>query len=156
MRSALILLLVLINFSCQKDALMSAVPDVEGSWKFSGYKLSEEAPITRPCEQAAVTLNIASSADGYSITGTSFINTYFSKVSFAIDHTKRAGTIEMAAIGSTKMAGPENLMQCESNYYVNLKSINNFMLEGQTLYLFRDLSPQNPGNDSPILVFERN
>jgi heat shock protein HslJ len=156
MRSALILLLVLINFSCQKDALMSAVPDVEGSWKFSGYKLNEEAPLTNPCDQAIVTLNIASSPDGYSITGTSFINTYLSKVSFAIDHTKRAGTIEMAAVGSTKMGGPDNLMQCESNYYVNLKNINNFMLDGQTLYLYRNLTPQNPGNDSPILVFERN
>lgn len=156
MRTILFLLLVSLSISCQKDALVSAVPDVEGNWKFSGYKTNEQSSIDNPCSESAVTFNISSSSEGYSITGTSFVNTYFSKVSFAMDNTKKAGKIEFDAIGSTKMAGPENLMQCENTYYNSLKNAKNFILDGQKLYLYRDLTIQDSHTNIPILVFERN
>ena len=156
MKTLLLLLLATLTFSCQKDALVSAVPDVEGNWKFSGYKFNEQSALTNQCSESAVTFNIASSSDGYSITGTSFVNTYFSKVSFAMDNTKKAGKIELEAVGSTKMAGPENLMQCENTYYSSLKTAKNFILDGQKLYLYRDLTSQDSHTNIPILVFERN
>lgn len=156
MRTLLLLLLVTLTFSCQKDALLSAVPDVEGNWKFLGYQTSEQSSIINPCTETEVTFNISSSSEGYSITGTSFVNTYFSKVSFAMDNTKKAGKIEFDAIGSTKRAGPENLMQCENTYYGSLKNAKNFILDGQKLYLYRDLTLQDSHTNIPILVFERN
>ncbi len=158
MRPILFLILISLCISCQKDALVSAVPDVEGNWKFTGYKLSEQSALVTPCseESKEVTLNISSSSEGYSITGTSFVNTYFSKVSFAMDNTKKAGKIEFDAIGTTKMAGSSTLMQCEANYYSSLKTTNNFILDGQKLYLYRDLTTNDSHTNIPVLVFDRN
>lgn len=131
MKYALFLILLATQISCQTSELSSSNAQFEGEWIFKGYEVNDI--ITPPCmpEGGEVTLLIKEKGDVFSIEGKSFVNSYFSKAQIG----KEANSLTVGAVGTTKMAGPDHLMACESRYYELLRSVFSYKTEGSELFL---------------------
>ncbi len=85
-----------------------ASENLKGNWVLMGSG-SDNTPST-----GIITLNITDS----NISGNSGVNTYFGSVTIGSD-----GKLIISNLGSTKMAGPANLMTQEQEYYNALKNV---------------------------------
>ncbi len=147
----------LILFSCSKGDLIDISSDTEitGFWVFEGYRT--ENGVTTPCEpnDQAVTLDIELFSESYKGSGKSFVNSYqfIAKIDFLDEENN--GRISIDGIGTTKMAGPPHLMECENVYYDNLKTSAYFNLKDSKLYLSRVSHTTEFNPEIPVLVFKR-
>lgn len=103
---------------------VDSVAALEGSsWVLNEFG-PEEGP-TAVLPNTPVTLNFA---DG-GINGSAGCNSYFG------EFTQSSSSLTFGAIGSTKMACPDPLMQQENEYLAALGAVNSFTLEGDQLTL---------------------
>ncbi len=151
MRFMSFILLTILFFSCETGQLTSTPSELEGLWVYKGYRYGMSG-----CEDdlEKVTLEIIRKGNAFEISGRSFINTYFSNAEVSYNRAGQSGTISFDGIGTTKMGGPENLMNCETVYYQLLGSSTTVKIENQRLYLGREPRPV----DSKLpetLIFEK-
>lgn len=151
MRFLSLILLTILFFSCETGELTSTPSELEGVWIFKGYKYGMPGCEDEPKK---VTLEITRKGNVFEISGRSFINTYFSRAEVSYNTATQNGTIEFESIGTTKMGGPENLMNCEMAYYQLLAGSTNVKIENQRLYLGRESRVTDSGIPE-ILIFER-
>lgn len=155
-RFLLFMLVTALFSSCETGSLTSTPSELEGVWVFKGYRQGETLYEVPGCEKETetITLEITRKGDGFDISGRSFINTYFSRAQVNYNRSDQSGTIKFEGIGTTKMGGPENLMNCESAYYQHLGNSSKVKTESQRLYLQREPRPVD-SQIWPTLVFEK-
>ena len=107
------------------------------SSKADSFVGKEYKMVNAPAD-AAITIGFDGSESRYF--GKSAVNRYFG--SYTID----GNTLEFGPAGVTMMAGPEPLMQAESEYLQDLSTVNSYKLEGKKLTLIN--------SDGKELVFE--
>lgn len=118
---------------CSTETISSEA-SLQGEWVIKNVFLGDA--IDTPCGYEvtnAPTLTINFSADKQEnsdklrFNGSSAVNSYFGgyKV-LSYDSKTGIGTLEMGAIGSTKMAGPAELMQCEQRIFDFLQQAKDF------------------------------
>lgn len=69
--------------------------------------------------------------DDTQVSGKSGVNNYFGGYTSSTD-----GSLQFEALGSTMMAGPEDLMTLEAEYLAALQSTFGYTIDGDTLTLF--------------------
>lgn len=160
MRFLSFILLMILFFSCETGQMTSTPTELEGVWVYKGYQYGPGhagTPAGMPgCEKETenVTLEITRKNNRLEISGRSFINTYFSTAEVSFERTDQSGTIAFEGIGTTKMGGPENLMQCETVYYELLRNATIVKIENQRLYLGREQRPID-SRLHETLIFEK-
>jgi len=105
-------------------------PDVESNTTLAGTdwvldEFGSEDDLTAVLPDTSITLNFA---DG-SVNGSAGCNSYFG------EFTQSGSSLTFGAIGATKMACPEPIMQQENNYLAALGIVSTFALEGDQLTL---------------------
>ena len=118
---------------CAAGCISPASENLKGNWVLIGSG-SDDKPST-----GIITLNITDS----NISGNSGVNTYFGFATVGSD-----GKLIISDLGSTKMAGPANLMMQEQEYYNALKNVTGCKIidgnlvmtdsNGKTLLTFAD------------------
>ena len=111
------------------------------------YKLIE------PASKFAVTLVLTpdsasseiTSRVAYQIGGRSSVNHYFA----TLTGSSASSAVQMSAIGATKMAGPADAMQFETDYFKKLQAVKRYELAGNRLQLIAE------GEASGELVYEK-
>lgn len=105
---------------------------LEGNWVLTGIGSDNTSII------GGITLEIA----GSNISGNSGVNNYFGKITLGQD-----GKLTISGLGSTKMAGPADLMEQEQKYYVALANAAAYKITDGSLII-----SDNAGNT--ILTFK--
>lgn len=96
----------------------------------------------------------------YKINGLSAINSYFGSIEITSFNTEtKRGNVKIGTIGSTKMGGSQELMDCENRYFGMLNQSEEFQIienEGKTMLhlgIFKkDNSPSRDGGT--YMIFE--
>ncbi|MFS0491623.1 META domain-containing protein [Leadbetterella byssophila] len=143
MRHLIFLFLGLFFFSCDEKSV-TTFSELEGSWNFVGY---ESGYLDCPID--SVYLNITKGDKEYKVEGRAFVNLFHSTVDIGEGKSFKFGTI-----GSTKMAGPPELMECETAFFEQLKHISIYKLNGNRLHLTYKAKPEQ-SSIPPVLIFER-
>lgn len=92
------------------------------------------------------------------LSGKSAVNQFFGSYNIkSFDTSSGVGTIEISALGSTKMAGPPLLMQCETRFFDFLAGAKDFGIEEDgTLKVGNFRKPDShPRDGGTYLIFER-
>lgn len=100
--------------------LTAACSSSENSFKGKEYKMQDAA------NNAEITLGFDKAENRYH---GQIVNNYFGQ--YEVD----GNNIKFGPAGATMMAGPENLMKAESQYFMTLSKVNSFVLDGQKLAL---------------------
>ena len=111
--------------------LLSACSSDDASLKGKEYKMKDAV------NNAEITLGFDANENRYF---GRVINNYFGQ------YTIEGETIKFGPAGATMMAGPQNLMEAESQYLTTLPNVNSFVLDGKVLTL--------KTSDGKELVFE--
>ncbi len=124
----LALLALLFNMeACETNYVQSdTANDLSGTWVLKNVFLSDA--YDSPCgweagEHADITLNLTTEKteeadDTYRLSGKSAVNQYFGTYQIiSFDKETKIGKIKISTLGSTKMAGPEPLMRCETRLF---------------------------------------
>lgn len=146
--------------SCEETSLKNEA-SVEGTWVFKEFFLGDA--ILSGCgweseEARTMTLVIELEEGKYKISGNAPVNSYFGNMLLlSFDNENNKGKVEIPPIASTKMAGPEPLMQCETQYFELLGSSTDIgLISNDVLHLGRFRTPEsNPRDGGTYLVFER-
>jgi heat shock protein HslJ len=101
-----------------------------GAWTVTGYNNGKQA-VTSVVASATITMDFGEAG---ALTGSGGVNNYT-----ATYETTGSGEIQISQVASTKMAGPENLMQQEQQFFTALEASKSYQLRGETLEM-RDLS----------------
>ncbi len=140
-----------------ETAQVNASSDLEGDWILKQVFLSDA--YDSPCgweagEVKPITLNIKKESDGYTLSGKSTVNSYFGSLKFKDGSTT---LVEISALGSTKMAGPPELMACETRYFDFLSSAAELAIneEGKLLIGNFRKPDSHPRDGGTYLIFER-
>ena len=127
MKSSIILLcsIFLTTYSCKKEEVISKTnTSLIGKWKLTGVFLSDA--LDSPCSSGTtpnrdVTIEFTNNSSGVgnalSLNGQSTVNLYFANYEANTD-----GTIKITSLGSTKVAGTPEMMQCESRLFTLLQT----------------------------------
>ncbi|WP_341228003.1 META domain-containing protein [uncultured Arcticibacterium sp.] len=146
--------------SCEKVDIVIK-EDLAGEWVLKNVFLSDA--MDSPCgweveKHEPLTLKVAKDGDNYSISGKSAINSYFGSLEvISFDEKSRTGKIQTSPIGSTKMAGPENLMNCETRFLSQLDTATDFAFDDNgelRIGNFRDEN-SHPRDGGYYLIFEK-
>lgn len=111
-----------------------SLSNLKGTWTLKYVFLSDA--IDQPCSSSkipqGITLNITdelveNSTNTYVINGQSAVNSYFGGINIvSFDEKSQTGKANITQLGSTKMAGPEDLMNCELRYFTLLNATKDF------------------------------
>lgn len=101
--------------------LLAACSKASDSFSGKEYKLTDAS------DNAEIT--IAFDKDGSRFYGQSAVNRYFGS------YKKDGNKLTLGPIGSTMMAGPENMMKAESAYLQFLPEVVSYKLDGKKLVL---------------------
>ncbi len=154
--------------SCTKievaaDNLVST--KIIGKWVLK-YKFLGDA-IDTPCGYAVtnardITLDIednttSSNVNELRLSGNSPVNLYNGGfVITSYDEITGIGTMKIGALGSTKMAGPEELMECETNYFNMLNEFSEFRVQEGKLHIGRFKKDSTPSRDGgTYFIYEK-
>ncbi len=136
---------------------VNASPEIEGDWILKQVFLSDA--YDSPCgydakDVSPITLTIKKEENDYVISGKSAVNHYFGTLKFK---TGSVTAIEMGAIGSTKMAGSPELMNCETRYYDMLNSAAELAVNEEGKLLIGNLrkADSHPRDGGTYLIFEK-
>lgn len=146
--------------SCEKTDI-ALKDNLEGEWVLKNVFLSDA--IDSPCgweagEHSPLTLNINLKDDKYAISGNSAVNSYFGSFELlSYDSENNTGKIESGAIGSTKKAGPEALMNCESRFLGQLERATDFAFDDNDKLRIGNFRDENshPRDGGYYLIFEK-
>lgn len=137
---------LLIAASCQ-DKTPSTIQSLSATSAAGTYKLVEPASkfavslvLTPDSASSEVTSRVA-----YKIGGRSSVNHYFA----TLTGSSASNEVQISAIGATKMAGPTDAMQFETEYFKKLQAVKRYELSGNRLRLFAE------SGDSGALVYEK-
>jgi heat shock protein HslJ len=101
-----------------------------GSWTVTGYNNGKQAVVS-VISTSTLTMDFG---EGGALTGNGGVNNYTAKY-----ETTGSGEITISEVASTKMAGPEDLMAQEQQFFTALSASKTYQLRGETLEM-RDLS----------------
>ncbi|MGA0560394.1 META domain-containing protein [Larkinella sp. VNQ87] len=127
--------IVLMAASCNDTVNATLEPlsatNVAGSYKLvePSSKYSVTLILTPDSASVEVTGRIA-----YRVTGRSAVNQYFG----SLTGSAASNEIQISALGSTKMAGPEDAMQFETDYFNKLQAAKRYEITGNRLRLLTD------------------
>jgi heat shock protein HslJ len=146
--------------SCEKEEF-ALQDDLGGNWVLKNVFLSDA--IDTPCgweagEHNALTMNVTKDGDSYSFSGKSAVNNYFGTFSIlSYNETTRTGKIKSGPIGSTKMAGPAPLMNCEQRFFNQLETAIDFSIEENGVLKIGTFRNENshPRDGGYYLIFEK-
>ncbi|KPM48800.1 META domain-containing protein [Jiulongibacter sediminis] len=135
--------------------------DIEGEWVLQKVFLSDA--YDSPCgweagDHESITLNISSEGGKFSFNGNSAVNSYFGSFEvLSFDSESNNGTLKVGPIGSTKKAGSEPLMNCESRYFSYLETAGDIgLFEENELRIGNFKTPDShPRDGGTYLIFER-
>lgn len=178
MKIGFLFLLIMIGTSAchpiENDATakgsISNLDSLKGSWTLKYVFLGDV--IDQPCSASKmphdITLNITSqlvdnSSDTYVINGQSAVNSIFGGLKIlSFDENTQTGKATITQLGSTKMAGPEDLMDCELRYFTLLNATKDFKVfkdtDGKTyLHLGEFKTDNQPSrNGGMYLIYTKN
>ena len=136
--------ILLIAASCN-DKVNSTIQPLSATNAAGTYKLVE--PASKFEVSLVLTLDSASSElanrVAYKIGGRSSVNHYFA----SLTGSSTSNEVQISAIGSTKMAGPPDAMEFETNYFKKLQAVKRYEIAGNRLRLIGE------GND--VLAYEK-
>lgn len=146
--------------SCETSNI-DAQSEITGNWVLKNVFLSDA--IDTPCgweagEHEPLTLNITRDGDSYSFSGKSAVNNYFGTFSIlSYNETTRTGKIKSGPIGSTKMAGPAPLMNCEQRFFNQLETAIDFSIDENGVLKIGTFRNENshPRDGGYYLIFEK-
>ena len=153
--------------SCTKKEVqaLDLKPEILGKWVLKQKFLGDA--IDTPCGYAVkyandITLEItdnAESADSKELkmSGNSTVNLYFGGITITgFDEKTGIGTMKIGALGSTKMAGPPELMDCETNYFNMLNESSEFRIQDGQLQIGRFKKDTTPSRDGgTYFIYEK-
>ena len=150
-----------INSCSNVEIATNSENEILGKWVLKNKFLGDA--IDTPCGYAvknptAITLEITKEKNNtFAINGQSTINTYFGSFSIeSIDDKLGINFIKIGPIGSTKMAGPEEFMQCEMGYFDMLNSVKELKIDNGRLLLGTFKKDNIPSRDGgTYFIFER-
>ncbi len=134
MKYLLFALPILFAMKCESTSVASRT-SLTGEWFIREVFLGDV--IDTPCGYEAVnapkfTINFTESADAenrFSFSGVAAVNNFFGNYQVtAFDKSSGVGTIAFGQIGMTKMAGPPELMACESRFFDLLNRSTDFSI----------------------------
>ena len=126
MKSSIILLcsIFLTAYSCKKEEVISKTnTSLIGKWKLTGVFLSDalDSPCSGNTPSRDITIEFTNKPSGVgnslSLNGQSTVNLYFANYEANTD-----GAIKITTLGSTKIAGTPEMMQCESRLFTLLQT----------------------------------
>lgn len=138
---------------------------VIGKWVLKNKFLGDA--IDTPCGYAVtnardITLEFADNTESSDVnqlrlSGNSAVNYYNGDfVITGFDEKSGIGTMKIGALGSTKMAGPPELMQCETNYFNMLNEFSEFRIQGEQLHIGRFKKDDTPSRDGgTYFIYEK-
>ncbi len=162
---------VLLAFNACDSAQVETENKLAGDWVLTNVFLGDA--IDTPCGYTTKldkTMTIQfdtkklenESSPTFSVSGQSAVNRFFSSYSIlSFDSGTGRGKIKMGVVGGTKMAGPAELMDCESRYYSFIQEAESFEVlkdgDKTLLHLGRLKEPNSaPSRDGgTYLVFEK-
>lgn len=154
--------------SCTKievAADTSVSTSIIGKWVLK-YKFLGDA-IDTPCGYAVtnardITIEIEDNPDSSNpnelrLSGNSAVNLYNGGfVITGFDEKNGIGTMKIGALGSTKMAGPPELMECETNYFNMLNEFSEFRIQEGKLHIGRFKKDTTPSRDGgTYFIYEK-
>ena len=138
---------------------------IEGKWVLK-HKFLGDA-IDTPCGYAVtdardITLEIAKDTDSkesnvYKINGNSAVNVYFGNLKINTTNASNGiSTVTIGQLGSTKMAGSPEHMQCETGYFDMLSQSVEIRLENNQLQIGVFKKDNTPSRDGgTYLIYEK-
>lgn len=157
----LLFITLFMGMNACEETVPKTEADLEGTWIFKEFFLGDA--ILSGCgwegeDARTMTLVVEIEDDKYKISGNAPINSYFGNMLLlSFDNENNKGKVEIPPIASTKMAGPEPLMQCETQYFELLGTTTDIaIIADDVLHLGRFRTPEsNPRDGGTYLVFER-
>lgn len=163
---AILMIPILKIDSCSKVEIENAqnqTPDIKGEYIYK-YRFLGDA-IDTPCGYAVtnvrdLTLKIEENTEdknSYRISGNSAVNMLSGYLTITgYDSKMGIGTIKIGQLGSTKMAGPPELMQCEQAYFDMLNEAPEFRVQEGKLHIGRFKKDDIPSRDGgTYMIFEK-
>ena len=142
MKTLCLLFIISMIASCGKDKIITENTDeaklniaLIGKWKAVSLFLSDAS--TGVCHQNTSNKDIifefknelTEDKIGYNFYGNGPVNNYFGSFSMvSLDETNKIGKIKVGLLGSTKMAGSPEMMECELNLFTMLRESTGFQL----------------------------
>jgi heat shock protein HslJ len=149
--------LVLAQLQTCENLPENKISGIEGEWVLSKVFLSDA--YDSPCgsevkENVSITLNIQKEDNHYALSGRSAVNNYFGSLKTDKDDPSK---IEIGSIGSTKMAGPPELMACETRHFDFLSNAKELTINSENQLLIGNFRNENshPRDGGTYLVFEK-
>ncbi len=152
--------------TCSKVEVETAMSKkFEGKWVLENVFLGDA--IDTPCSWEAkehrdmfITLLSAKEIDGkqtYSLNGESTINLIFGNITIeSFDVASKIASIKLGPLGATKMAGPDDQLQCEYRFFTLLNESVEMRLEGENLLIGRFKKDTTPSRDGgTYLIFKK-
>ncbi|MDI9869124.1 META domain-containing protein [Flectobacillus roseus] len=143
---------------------------LKGTWTLKYVFLGDV--IDQPCSSSKmshdITLNITNqlvdnTTDTFVINGKSAVNSIFGGLKIlSFDENTQIGKAAITQLGSTKMAGPEDLMNCELRYFTLLNATKDFKIfkdtDGKTYLHLGDFKTDNQPsrNGGRYLIYIKN
>lgn len=154
--------------SCTKveiQAVEESSSQIIGKWVLKNRFLGDA--IDTPCGYAVknardITLEIADNTESSDskvlrMTGNSAVNMYFGDLTITgFDQTTGIGTMKISTLGSTKMAGEPELMECETGYFNMLNESAEFRVQNGQLHVGRFKKDTTPSRDGgTYFIYEK-
>jgi len=151
--------------SCTEMEIQSSVNSNEilGDWIYKNRFLGDA--IDTPCGYAVtnvreLTLKVEENTENkenLKLTGNSAVNMLFADLKIlTFDKATGIGTLKIEHLGSTKMAGPPDLMQCEQGYFEMLNDAADFKIENNKLMIGHFKKDNTPSRDGgTYMIFEK-
>jgi heat shock protein HslJ len=146
--------------SCEENKVKNQ-EKIEGTWIFKEFFLGDAIMLGCGWEAEDVrtmTLIIEQDGDEFKVSGSAPVNNYFGSFQLlSFDDKLTQGKIKVGPLGSTKMAGPAPLMQCENMYFQMLQEAGDIgFSESGELQIGRFRTPEsNPRDGGTFMVFEK-
>jgi heat shock protein HslJ len=137
---------------------------IVGKWILKNKFLGDATDT--PCGYATkqprdITITISANTEeptkkNYKFSGQSVVNQFFGYINLeSFDEKLNINYMNISQLGSTKMAGPEDLMQCELGIYSMINEAKEFRIQDNMLLVGRFKKDNIPSRDSgTYLVFE--
>ncbi len=168
--SVLIMVSLIKLDSCTTQEIKAITnTQLEGEWILKNVFLGDA--VDTPCgweagEHRDITINFTSgksesNPELKSFNGQSAVNQFFGNYQITTyDNTTQTGTIKTSTLGSTKMAGPPELMQCETRLFDFLTNALDFgfeEIEGKSILKLGNFRKpdSHPRDGGTYLIFEK-
>lgn len=154
-------IVLLTSLSGCEEKILKNQEKIEGIWIFKEFFLGDA--ILSGCgweaeEVREMSITIKKEGEKYEFSGFGPVNNYFGSFDLlSLNENLNQGKIKVDAIGSTKMAGPEPLMQCESMYFEMLQEASDigFSEDGELRIGRFRTSESSPRDGGTFMVFEK-